>query len=75
MADFNIITDSLQTNLLERVEQIEEGQREDYIKRLEGYLSEIKKVSSIIEMGKNNKIRWSQLIDTSYSIVDIQRGQ
>ena len=75
MADFDIITNSLQTSLLERIKQIEEDQKEDYIKRLEGYLSEIKKVSSIIEMGRNNRIRWSQLIDNSYSIIDIQKGQ
>ena len=75
MADFDIITDSLQTSLLERIEQIEDSKREDYIKRLEGYLSEIKKVSSIIEKGKNNRIKWSQLMDNSYSIINIQKGQ
>lgn len=75
MADFDIITNSLQTSLLERIEQIEDGQREEYIKRLEGYLSEIKKVSSIIEKGKNNRIKWSQLMDNSYSIINIQKGQ
>lgn len=75
MADFNIITDSLQTSLLERIEQIEDSQREDYIKRLEGYLSEIKKVSNIIEKGRNNRIKWSQLMDNSYSIINIQKGQ
>lgn len=75
MADFDIITDSLQTNLLEKIEQIEDSKRENYIKRLEGYLSEIKKVSSIIEKGKNNRIKWSQLMDNSYSIINIQKGQ
>lgn len=75
MADFDIVTDSLQTSLLERIEQIEDSQREDYIKRLEGYLSEIKKVSNIIEKGKNNRIKWSQLMDNSYSIINIQKGQ
>ena len=75
MADFDIITNSLQTSLLERIEQIEDSQREEYIKRLEGYLSEIKKVSSIIEKGKNNRIKWSQLMDNSYSIINIQKGQ
>ena len=75
MADFDIITDSLQTSLLERIEQIEDSKREDHIKRLEGYLSEIKKVSSIIEKGKNNRIKWSQLMDNSYSIINIQKGQ
>lgn len=75
MAQFNIITDSLQTSLLEKVEQIEDSQREDYIKRLEGYLDEIKKISSIIEKGKNNRIKWSQLMDNSYSIINIQKGQ
>lgn len=75
MADFDIVTDSLQTSLLERIEQIEDSQREDYIKRLEGYLSEIKKVSNIIEKGKNDRIKWSQLMDNSYSIINIQKGQ
>lgn len=75
MADFDIVTDSLQTSLLERIEQIENSQREDYIKRLEEYLSEIKKVSNIIEKGKNNRIKWSQLMDNSYSIINIQKGQ
>ena len=75
MADFDIITDSLQTSLLERIEQIEDSKREDYLKRLEGYLNEIKKVNKIIEKGKNNRIKWSQLMDNSYSIINIQKGQ
>lgn len=75
MAQFDIITDSLQTSLLERIKQIEEKQRQDYIIKLEGYLNEIKKVSNIIEMGENNRIRWSQLISNSYSIINIQQGQ
>ena len=75
MAQFDIITDSLQISLLERIKQIEDKQRQDYINRLEGYLNKIKEVSNVIEMGENNRIRWSQLISNSYSIINIQQGQ
>ena len=75
MADFDIITDSLQTSLLERIEQIEEEQRQKYLIRLQEYLTNIKKTSEIVSRGENNRIKWSQLIHDSYSIINIGKDQ
>lgn len=75
MAQFDVIKDSLQENLLKKVEQIEKGQREEYLKRLQKYLIDIKNTSEIVRKGENNRVRWSQLIHDSYSIVNIKKDQ
>lgn len=72
MGDFDIATESFKQRLLKGINDKQGKKQKEYIKRLQNCLEKIKKTSEIKEKAQNNRIKWSQLMGASYSIINLK---